>query len=443
MPKLSSFRKKRSPPAEPAEVSPRRTEAAILHVDMDAFFVSVELLERPELKGKPVVVGGGPDQRGVVSSASYEARAFGIHSAMALRTAARLCPHAAFLEPHHELYGEWSDRVAQIFSRYSPVVERASIDEAYLDLAGTERLLGAPLAAAHRMRCEIWEATGLPCSIGLAATRLVAKVASDQAKPRGLLWVPAGCEAAFLAPLSVRKIPGIGEVTEQTLNGLGIRTVADLAEVPREKLQGAFGRWGEGLWRKARGEDTFEFLDDAEAKSISHDHTFAEDTCNRAELEAMLSHLAQKAGKRLRDAAMTARNVTLRLRDTRFETITRAHTLAVPTDLDSQIVSHAQRLLKANWDGKKPLRLIGVALTSLQPASAAPQQLALLDPGRSEKLERLAKTTDKLRERFGFSKVQLGGSLRAQEEVTHSSAEPKDGSRNAKFNKRKAREGIR
>src|SRR6201997_1068299 len=200
MPKLAQFRAKHddAPLALPAE-------ATILHVDMDAFFVSVELLTRPELRGKPVVVGGRPDQRGVVSAASYEARKFGIQSAMPLRTAARLCPHAIFLDGHHQKYGEWSDRVATILAQFSPIVEMVSIDEAYLDLAGTKRLQGPPLAAADKLLRTITQTTSLPCSGGLAATRLVAKVASDQAKPRGLVWVPAGSEQRFLATLPVRK----------------------------------------------------------------------------------------------------------------------------------------------------------------------------------------------------------------------------------------------
>src|SRR6266581_1718296 len=205
-----------------AESAPVPAETAILHVDMDAFFVSVELLERPELRGKPVVVGGRPDQRGVVSAASYEARKFGIHSAMPLRTAGRLCPQAIFLDGHHEKYSEWSDRVATILAKFSPIVEMVSIDEAYLDLAGTGRLHGPPLAAADKLLRTITRTTALPCSGGLATTRLVAKVASDQAKPRGLIWVAPGREERFLAPLPVRKIPGIGEVTESALRALRI-----------------------------------------------------------------------------------------------------------------------------------------------------------------------------------------------------------------------------
>src|SRR5712692_7499697 len=185
MPDFARFRAKHGPLDERSA----QATASILHIDMDAFFVSVELLDRPELRGKPVVVGGRPDQRGVVTAASYEARHYGIHSAMPLRTAGRLCPHAVFLDNRHELYAEWSDRIAEILARYSPVVEMTSIDEADLDLAGTSRVHGSSFAAAHKLQTEIWEKTQLPSSAGLARTRLVAKVASDQAKPRGLLWV--------------------------------------------------------------------------------------------------------------------------------------------------------------------------------------------------------------------------------------------------------------
>src|SRR6266699_181885 len=301
MPELARFRAKH----DGAVVAPP-LETTILHVDMDAFFVSVELLERPELRGKPVVVGGRPDQRGVVSAASYEARKYGIHSAMPLRTASRLCPHAIFLDGHHEKYSEWSDRVAAILANFSPIVEMVSIDEAYLDLAGTERLHGPAFAAADKLLRTITRTTALPCSGGLATTRLVAKVASDQAKPHGLLWVAPGREERFLAPLPVRKIPGIGEVTESALRVLGIETVEQIAALPQEKLEKIFGQWGTALYRKARGGDSYEFVIDAEPKSISHNHTFGEDTDDANALSTMLSHLSQKACKRLREAGLAA-----------------------------------------------------------------------------------------------------------------------------------------
>ena len=409
MPKFAQYRAKREFP--PPEAAP--TGVSILHVDMDAFFVSVELLARPELRGLPVIVGGQADQRGVVTSASYEARKFGVHSAMALRTAGRLCPQGIFLDGHHELYGEWSDRIAKILTRYSPVVEMASIDEAYLDLTGTERLLGPPLAASHRLLCEITRETGLPCSGGLASTRLVAKVASDQAKPRGLVWVPEGSEATFLAPLGVRKIPGIGKVTEAALTGLGIERVEQLAAIPLERLEEVFGRWGTALYRKARGQDSYEFFVDAEPKSISHNCTFGEDSADREMVESTLSHLSQKAVKRLRDAGLYCRTITLTLRFTNFRTITRSRTLATPTDLDSALYAALRDLFRATWDGVAKLRLVGVALTSFSAGTGATGQMDLLDAGRREKLERLVRAADKLRDKFGFTKVQLGGSLRA------------------------------
>jgi DNA polymerase IV len=404
MPKLAQFRAKH----EALTIASPESSAAILHVDMDAFFVSVELLARPELKGLPVVVGGQRDQRGVVSSASYEARRFGIHSAMPLRTAAKLCPNAVFLDGHHDLYGRWSDRVAAVLGKYSPVVEMASIDEAYLDLAGTERLHGPPLEAADRLLREIMATTGLPCSGGLGATRLVAKVASDQAKPRGLVWVPAGSETAFLAPLAVRRIPGIGEVTEAALKALGIETVEQLQGVPLDRLEAEFGRWGTALYRKARGIDSYEFFVDAEPKSISHNRTFGQDTNDREQLLATLSFLCQKAGKRLRDAGLHARTVTLTLRYADFTTITRSQTLAEPSDLDSAVLNAVHEMFSRAWNGAAMLRLVGVALSSFSHGS---QQLDLLDPGRREKMERLAQTADRLRDKFGFEKLQLGGSL--------------------------------
>src|ERR1700731_649800 len=361
MPELARFRAIHGPVDE--QTPP--TVASILHVDMDAFFVSVELLERPELRGKPVIVGGQPNQRGVVTAASYEARKFGVHSAMPLRTAGRLCPHAVYLDSHHAKYSEWSDRVATILAKFSPIVEMVSIDEAYIDLSGTERLQGPPLAATDKLLRTITRTTGLPCSGGLASTRLVAKVASDQAKPRGLLWVAPGCEARFLAPLPVRKIPGIGEVTERALGALGIETVEQLAALAPEKLEKTFGQWGAALYRKARGGDSYEFVIDAEPKSISQNHTFGEDTDDTRALCSMLSHLSPKACKRLREAGLATRTLTLTIRYAGFDTHTRSKTLKEPTRLDSDIFAVFQELFRAHRDVKRKVRLLGVSLSGL------------------------------------------------------------------------------
>jgi DNA polymerase-4 len=406
MPELARFRAIHGPVDEHGLAA----TSSILHVDMDAFFVSVELLERPELIGKAVVVGGRPDQRGVVTAASYEARKFGVHSAMPLRTAGKLCPHAIFLDGHHRKYGEWSDRIAAILAKFSPIVEMVSIDEAYLELAGTERLHGPPLAATDKLLRMITATTGLPCSGGLAATRLVAKVASEQAKPRGLVWVAPGSEARFLAPLPVRKIPGIGEVTERALRALGLETVGQLADLPQEKLEKIFGQWGTALYRKARGGDSYEFVIDAEPKSISHNHTFGEDTNDTEGLVAMLSHLSQKACKRLRESGLTARTLTLTIRYAGFDTYTRSKTLPEATLLDGDIFAVFQKLFREHRDEKRKIRLLGVSLGGF---SHGVRQLDLLEAERRGKLEKLTRAADNLRDRFGFDSVKFGGSLKA------------------------------
>src|SRR5246500_2340184 len=227
----------------------------VFHLDMDAFFVSVEELFDPSLKGKAVVVGGRPNERGVCAAASYEARKFGVHSAMPLRTAYKLCPHAIFVDGHPDRYRDYSHRVRQVLDRFSPLVEMASSDEAYLDMTGSERLLGPPLAAAHSLHQAIQSETALNCSIGIATSRLVAKITSDQAKPNGILWVLPGEEARFLAPLDVRKIPGVGKSTEKSLHALGIRKIGDLAALDESFLESKFGKWGLALAGKAVGED--------------------------------------------------------------------------------------------------------------------------------------------------------------------------------------------
>jgi len=380
----------------------------IAHVDMDAFFVSVELLTRPELKGKPVVVGAPGDQRGVVASASYEARQFGIHSAMPSRTAKKLCPDCIFLPGSYGLYEKYSRQVRAIFERFTPVVQMVSIDEAYLDLTGTERLHGTLLCAAQKIQRSVADETQLPCSIGLGSSYVVAKVASDAAKPRGILWVPPGTEAAFLAPLPVRRIPGIGPVAEKELKKLGVSTVGELAALDHDRLTEVFGKWGESLYRKARGEDAELWFVDEEQKSISHQRTFLHDVGDAEELEATLSYLSQLVGQRLRAAKLHARTVTLKLRYSSFETLTRAHTLAEATDLDDALFQTARQLFRRAWDREQKVRLLGVAAGSL---GEAPAQLGLLDGESNARREKLARAADELRERLGPDAVQTARTL--------------------------------
>src|SRR5947209_1208115 len=297
---------------------------------MDAFFVSVEELYDPSLRGKPVVVGGRPNERGVVSAASYAARKFGIHSAMPLRTAHKLCPQAIFVDGHPERYRDYSERVFRILNSLTPKLAMASIDEAYLDLTGTERLHGPPLRAAHSLHESVRQQTELNCSIGIATSRLVAKVCSDQAKPNGVLWILPENEACFLAPLEVRKIPGVGKVGEESLHALGIRTVGDLAKCDETFLEQRFGKWGLALAGKARGLDAGGWFDsdigaDEDPKSISHEHTFNEDTADPQILESTLARLVEMVSRRLREAGLHARTIQLKLRYEDFSTITRPH----------------------------------------------------------------------------------------------------------------------
>lgn len=330
------------------------TTKTIFHVDMDAFFVSVEELSDPSLKGKAVVVGGQRDERGVVSAASYEARKFGVHSAMPLRTAAKLCPHAIFVDGHPDRYRECSEKVHNVLTTFSPLVEMASIDEAYLDMTGTQRLHGAPLRAAHSLHTKMKSTTRLDCSIGIGSSRLIAKVGSAKAKPNGVLWVVPGQEAKFLAPLDVRDIPGVGKVMEQNLHAMGIRQVSDLAALEEAVLEERFGKWGLALAGKARGEDAGGWFDAEvgereDPQSISHEHTFNQDTADPAQLESTLMRLTEMVARRLREHALHARTIQLKLRYKDFTTITRAHSIATPTQLDTEIFQQIRTLFRNNW----------------------------------------------------------------------------------------------
>jgi DNA polymerase-4 len=389
----------------------------VFHVDMDAFFVSVEELFDPALKGKPVVVGGKSNERGVVSAASYEARKFGVHSAMPLRTAYKHCPQAIFVEGHPERYREYSGRVFDVLGRFSPVVEMASIDEAYVDMTGTERLLGPPLKAAHLLHEEVKRATDLNCSIGIATSRLVAKIASDQAKRNGVLQVWPGMEARFLAPLEIRRIPGVGKVTEKNLHAIGIRRVGDLAVLSEKDLEARFGKWGLALAGKSHGLDAGGWFDGeigerGDPKSISHEHTFNEDTRDLVQLEATLAHLAERVGRRLREHKLHARTIQLKLRYSDFTTITRAHSMAAPTQLDIDLVEESRRLLAGSWDGARTIRLLGVHTSGFTKDAG---QIDLLDGGRTERWRSALSAADKLRDKYGESAVALGSGMRGRD----------------------------
>ena len=392
------------------------------HLDMDAFFVSVEELFDPSLKGKPVVVGGRPSERGVVSAASYAARKFGVHSALPLRTAYKLCPQAIFVDGHPERYRDFSHKVHGVLQSFSPMVEMASIDEAYLDMTGTERLYGPPLRAAHLLHGRMKAETGLNCSIGIAASRLVAKIGSDQAKPNGVLWVIPGQEPAFIAPLDVRKVPGVGKVTEKRLNALGIRKVGDLARLDEAFLEQRFGKWGLALAGKSRGLDAGGWFDseigtDEGPKSISHEHTFNEDTADLERIESTLARLSEMVGRRLREHKLQARTLQLKLRYADFSTITRARSLPRSTDLDTEIFAGVRQLFRRNWKAGAAVRLLGVHAAGWAEGG---EQLDLLGEANHEKWQRTLAAADRMRDKFGESAVSLASSLRGKfKERTH------------------------
>ncbi|HEX6803660.1 MAG TPA: DNA polymerase IV [Terriglobales bacterium] len=386
----------------------------VFHVDMDAFFVSVEELFDPSLKGKPVVVGGQQDERGVVAAASYAARKFGVHSAMPLRTAAKLCPQAIFVDGHPDRYRDCSQQVHAVLESFTPQVEMVSIDEAYLDMTGTERLHGPPLLAANKLHAKMKAETRLNCSIGIGTSRLVAKVCSGKAKPHGMLYAVPGQEAKFLAPLDVRDIPGVGKVTEQKLRELGILTVGDIARLDDGFLEEHLGKWGLALAGKARGQDAGawfegEIGEDTAAKSISHEHTYNRDTANLEQIEATLMRLSEMVGRRLREGGLHARTLQLKLRYKDFTTITRAHSLENPTQLDNEIFEIVRRLFRANWPKGAEVRLLGVHASSFTEPSA---QGDLLDGNSRGKWEQALSAMDRLKDKFGESSITLGTAMK-------------------------------
>ena len=373
---------------------------AILHCDLDAFYASVEQRDHPEYRGKPVIVGGGPNDRGVVSAASYEARRFGVRSAMPLRTAAGLCPEGIFVPGDREAYEVASDAVMALFAERTPLVQPISLDEAFLDVTATEHLFGGAVAIAKQLKVDVRTKLGLVLSVGVASNKLCAKIGSDLRKPDGLVIVPRGEEASFLAPLELARLWGVGPKTRELLEGWGLRTIGDLARADVRTLEARLGEHGRSIWDRAHGVDEEPVVPDMAPKSIGHEHTFDRDTLDVTAIEGTLLRLSEGVGRRSRDQDLRGRTVTLKLRVAPFETRSRQRTLVSPTNDDLTIYRVGRQLLRdalaedRSKGRTSPVRLIGISLSGLEIG----EQLGLFDHAR---VARLNAALDAVRGRFG------------------------------------------
>ena len=384
----------------------------IMHIDLDAFFVSVEQADNPRLRGKPVVVGGRPERRGVVAAASYQARAFGLHAGMPLKTASRLCPQAIFIEGSFAKYHDVSQRFMAILADFSPYLEPIGIDEAYLEVTGFESIHGSIRRMATRIKQRVKDELGLCASVGIASVKVVAKIASELSKPDGLIEVAPGVEGSFLKPLPIDKLPGIGKKTGPILRTLGLNTIGELALTPLSFLKSHLATSGELLQRLSNGIDERRVEPPAEAKSISRETTFARDSRDQAFLEATLRYLSERVGSQLRQRGRQARCLTLKVRYADFTTITRRHTLARATDTDQTIFGSGRELLKrALSRDRQALRLIGIGVSGLVEPG---RQLDMLDP-TAGRLERLNRAIDRIRTKYGFTAIQTGRTLRLKD----------------------------
>jgi DNA polymerase-4 len=399
-----------------------RYDATILHVDLDAFFASVEQLDDPNLRGKPVIVGGLAN-RGVVSTASYEARVFGVRSAMPMARARKACPHAIFVSPRMTRYVEKSHEVMAILASISPLVEQLSIDEAFIDVAGARRMLGEPAEIGATIRRRVLEEVGLPISVGVASTKFLAKLAGDLAKPDGMMVVRPGTELDVLAPLPVTRLWGVGPATLTKLERMGLRTIGDVAAVGEQTLVLTLGpSLGRHLHALARNDDPREVIPEHDAKSIGAEETFGVDLRTSAACERELVRLTDRAGARLRGAGLTARTVNLKIRFADFDTRTRARTLPEATDISTMIVAVARELL-AEFDLQRGVRLLGVSLSQLDATIAVQTTLDLGGDAEGERTvptERRAaveRAVDEVRERFGARSVGPATLVEPGEEV--------------------------
>lgn len=358
---------------------PLRRIRRILHCDMDCFYAAVHARDDPSLRGRPLIVGGSPEGRGVVAAASYEARRFGVHSAMPSARAARLCPQAVFLPADFPRYRRESQEIFRIYREYTPLVQAVSIDEAYLDVTDSLGELGSATAVAREIRRRVRSERELTVSVGVAPSKLVAKIASDADKPDGLTVVPPSRVENFLAPLPVRRLHGVGPATEEVLEGLGVRTVADLRCLDVEVLAGRFGRHGEVLWRFARGVDEREVTTRRERKSLGKETTFRRDLADPREMEGILDELASSVAESLARRDLAGCTVTLKVRYGDFTTVTRSATRPVPTRVAGELAAAARELLGRTEAGHRPVRLLGVTVSKLVESGAG--QMSLFSSG--------------------------------------------------------------
>ncbi len=392
-------------------------ERKILHLDLDAFFCSVEELLDPKLKGKPFAVGGNPQGRGVVSSCSYAARKFGVHSAMPMARALSLCPELIIIHHRHGLYGEYSNKVMDILRSYTPLFQQVSIDEAFLDVSDLPK---PARVIAQEIQERVDREAHLPCSLGVATNKLVAKVANDFGKsqvktsqaPRQITIVPPGEEAAFLAPLDIQALWGIGPKTSQKLHGQGIHTIGQLAALSIAELQAYFGNNALEMHARALGIDPSPVHSEREVKSVSNEVTFLKDTTDSKVLRQTLRALTDKVGYRLRQAGLAGSVVQIKLRYSNFETLTRQTALPQPTNLDDEIYAAAEKLFDANIIPTRAVRLIGVGISKLGPPY---RQLSLWDEDQEEK-EKLASAIDQLKEKYGQDVIKRASMMKGSKE---------------------------
>jgi len=374
----------------------------IFHLDLDTFFVSVERILDPSLENLPVIVGGDPHGRGVVAACSYEARKYGLHSAMPIRTAFKLCPQGIYLHGHHEEYTRFSKLVKNILTKYAPIIEQASIDEFYMDFTGCEKIYGSLLAFARFLQNEIWERLGLPASIGIGSNKTIAKIGSDFQKPKGITFIKHGTEKDFLSPLPIETIPGVGKATLKELNNRGFYKIGDLAKVNSDYLGVIFGKYGIDLWHKANGEGVEYLSVEHEQKSISKERTF-EDVIDKEKIINILFKLTGQVCQLLRDSNFQASTISIKLRYSDFKTLTRAKTIQ-HTDDDKVIFETAKNLFLKSYTRRVSVRLIGVKLTNF---IVAFRQVSLFDE-QEEKRLKMIEAINSIRERYGYSAITIG-----------------------------------